>query len=204
LGKLLLIDRLRIYGIAVSTHVIIISTSATPTSGLYCAMKLNLPRPNQAAPADTHPSTLVAPASLNQDLGHWTSWPMPLYAGRAFRTLNLSMQGNRQVLGSKSHTRPESGFIRVMEQLIELPAARALRLGQGPEDCDRLHRVVYEAAKHRSRFIQPGKPAIRTRHQRFNKTYRDECSMRTCSKTVEQCARDPETWLHGIQRGAAA
>ena len=58
-----------------------------------------------------------------------------LYSGRAFRTLNLIDEGNRQALGIEvAHSIPSLGVIRVMEQLIELYGKpRALRLDNGPE-----------------------------------------------------------------------
>jgi putative transposase len=65
---------------------------------VYCAMKLNLPRrPKRRLPTRIR-QPLAAPAGLNQ------IWALDfmadaLYGGRAFRTLNLIDEGNRQVLG---------------------------------------------------------------------------------------------------------
>jgi len=58
-----------------------------------------------------------------------------LYSGRAFRTLNLIDEGNRQVLGIEvAHSIPSLWVIRVMEQLIELHGwPTVLRLDNGPE-----------------------------------------------------------------------
>lgn len=77
---------------------------------------------------------MAAPAGLNQ------IWALDfmsdsLYGGRAFRTLNLIDEGNRQVLGIEvAHSIPSLRVIRVMEQLIEL-YGKPLRTapGNGPE-----------------------------------------------------------------------
>jgi hypothetical protein len=54
-----------------------------------------------------------------------------LYGGRAFRTLNLIDEGNRQVLGIEvAHSIPSLRVIRVMEQLIE-PGLSVTTVGRG-------------------------------------------------------------------------
>jgi len=71
-----------------------------------------------------------------------------LYSGRAFRTLNLIDEGNRQVLGIEvAHSIPSLRVIRVMERLIELfGKPHALRLGQWTcAHLSRLHRMVCRA-----------------------------------------------------------
>src|SRR2546427_807436 len=65
---------------------------------VYCAMKLNLPRRTKRRLPTRIRQPLVAPAGLNQ------IWALDfmadaLYGGRAFRTLNLIDEGNRQVRG---------------------------------------------------------------------------------------------------------
>lgn len=101
---------------------------------VYCAMKLNLPRRTKRRLPTRIRQPLAAPAGLNQ------IWALDfmadaLYGGRAFRTLNLIDEGNRQVLGIEvAHSIPSLRVIRVMEQLIELHGKPgALRLDNGPE-----------------------------------------------------------------------
>jgi putative transposase len=96
---------------------------------VYCAMKLNLPRRTKRRLPTRIRQPLAAPAGLNQ------IWALDfmadaLYGGRAFRTLNLIDEGNRQVLGIEvAHSIPSLRVIRVMEQLIELHGKpRALRM----------------------------------------------------------------------------
>jgi putative transposase len=66
---------------------------------VYCAMKLNLPRRTKRRLPTRIRQPLAAPAGLNQ------IWALDfmadaLYGGRAFRTLNLIDEGNRQVLAT--------------------------------------------------------------------------------------------------------
>jgi len=95
---------------------------------VYCAMTLNLPRRTKRRLPTRIRQPLAAPSGLNQ------IWALDfmadaLYGGRAFRTLNLIDEGNRQVLGIEvAHSIPGLRAIRVMEQLIELHGKpRALR-----------------------------------------------------------------------------
>jgi len=72
---------------------------------VYCAMKLNLPRRTKQRLPTRIRQPLAAPAGLNQ------IWALDfmtdsLCSGRAFRSLNLIDEGNRQVLGI------EVGFIQ--------------------------------------------------------------------------------------------
>src|SRR5439155_6767968 len=96
--------------------------------------------------------------------------------GRAFRTLNLIDEGNRQVLGIEiAHSIPSLRVIRVMEQLIELHGKpRALRLDNGPELTSVAFTEWCASRSVEARFIQPGKPDQNAFIERFNKTYRDE------------------------------
>jgi putative transposase len=111
---------------------------------VYCAMKLNLPRRTKRRLPTRLRQSLAAPTRLNE------IWALDFmadafYGGRAFRTLNIIDEGNREVLGIEIATSiPSLRVIRVMEQLIELHGKpKALRLDKWQRtDFDRLHRVV--------------------------------------------------------------
>ena len=121
-----------------------------------------------------------------------------LYGGRAFRTLNLIDEGNRQVLGIEvAHSIPSLRVIRVMEQLIELHGKpRALRLDNGPELTSVAFTEWCTSCGIEARFIQPGKPDQNAFIERFNKTYRDEVLDAYVFESVEQVREVTETWLH--------
>jgi putative transposase len=164
---------------------------------VYCAMKLNLPRRTKRRLPTRIRQPLAAPAGLNQ------IWALDfmadaLYGGRAFRTLNLIDEGNRQVLGIEvAHSIPSLRVIRVMEQLIELHGKpRALRLDNGPELTAIAFTEWCTSRGIEARFIQPGKPDQNAFIERFNKTYRDEVLDAYVFETVEQVREITETWLH--------
>jgi putative transposase len=164
---------------------------------VYRAMKLNLPRRTKRRLPTRMRQPLAAPAGLNQI---WAIDFMPdaLHSGRAFRTLNLIDEGNRQVLGIEvAHSIPSLRVIRVMEQLIELHGKpRALRLDNGPE----LTAIAFtEWCTTRgidARFIQGGKPDQNAFIERFNKTYRDEVLDAYVFNSIQQVREVTETWLH--------
>jgi putative transposase len=139
---------------------------------VYCAMKLNLPRRTKRRLPTRIRQPLAAPSGLNQ------IWALDfmadaLYGGRAFRTLNLIDEGNRQVLGIEvAHSIPGLRVIRVMEQLIELHGKpRALRLDNGPELTSVAFTEWCASRGIEARFIPPGKPDQNAFIERFNKTY---------------------------------
>jgi putative transposase len=84
---------------------------------VYCAIELNLPRRTKRRLPTRIRQPWAAPAGLNQ------IWALDfmadaLYGARAFRTLNLIDEGNRQMLGIEvAHSIPSLRVIRVMEQL---------------------------------------------------------------------------------------
>lgn len=101
---------------------------------VYCGLRLNLPRRHKRRLPPIVRQPLVAPTAKNQ------MWALDfmqdaLYTGRAFRTLNVIDESNREALAIEIDTSLPSGrVIRVMEQLGELrglPAA--IRVDNGPE-----------------------------------------------------------------------
>ena len=163
---------------------------------VYCAMKLNFPRRTKRRLPTRIRQPLAAPVGLNQI---WAIDFMAdaLYSGRAFRTLNLIDEGNRQVLGIEvAHSIPSLRVIRVMEQLIELHGKpRALRLDNGPELTAIAFTEWCTTRGIEARFIQPGKPDQNAFIERFNKTYRDEVLDAYVFDSIEQVREVTETWL---------
>jgi putative transposase len=144
---------------------------------VYCAMKLNLPRRTKRRLPTRIRQPLAAPEGLNQ------IWALDfmsdaLYGGRAFRTLNILDEGNRQGLGIEMHGKPG-----------------ALRVDNGPE----LTAIAFtEWCANRGieiRFIQPGKPDQNAFIERFNKTYREEVLDAYVFESIEQVREVTETWL---------
>jgi hypothetical protein len=121
-----------------------------------------------------------------------------LYGGRAFRTLNVIDEGNRQVLGIEVATSiPSLRVIRVMEQLIELHGKpQALRMDNGSELTSIAFTEWCEQRGIEPRFIQPGKPDQNAFIERFNKTYRDEVLDAYVFESVEQVREITDIWLH--------
>ena len=96
--------------------------------------------------------------------------------GRAFRTLNVIDDYNREVLLIEpSHSLPSVRVIALLERLIaEKGCPERIRIDNGPEFRSACFQTW--AAQHGIElvFIQPGKPAQNGLIERFNKTYRQE------------------------------
>lgn len=163
---------------------------------VYCAMKLNLPRRTKRRLPTRIRQPLKAPQGLNE------IWALDfmadsLYSGRAYRTLNLIDEGNRQVLGIEvAYSIPSLRVIRVLQQLIEMYGKpRALRLDNGPELTSVAFTEWCAAHDIEVRFIQPGKPDQNAFIERFNKTYRDEVLDAYVFETIEQVREITDIWL---------
>ena len=158
-------------------------------------MKLNLPRRTKRKPPTRLRQPLEAPDRLNE------IWALDfmadaLYGGRAFRTVNVIDDGNREVLGIEIATSiPARRVIRVMEQLIEVNGRpRALRLDNGSELTSTAF-TEWRAEQHiELRFVQPGKPDQNAFIERFNKTYRDEVLDAYVFDSLDQVREITESW----------
>jgi putative transposase len=163
---------------------------------VYCAMKLNLPRRTKRRLPQRLRQPLAAPNRLNE------IWALDfmadaLYGGRAFRTLNVIDEGNREVLGIEIATSiPARRVIRVMEQLVELHGKpRALRLDNGSELTSTAFIEWCAEKSIELRFIQPGKPDQNAFIERFNKTYRNEVLDAYVFDSLDQVREITESWL---------
>lgn len=163
---------------------------------VYCRLNLNRPRRAKRRLPPIARQPLVAPTVANQV---WALDYMQdaLYNGRAFRTLNVIDESNREGLAIEVDTSlPAARVIRVMEQLADLrglPAA--IRLDNGPEL--RSQAFTEWCAVHRIdlRFIPPASPAQNAFVERFNRTYRHEVLDAYVFEDLEQVRLISEGWL---------
>jgi putative transposase len=142
---------------------------------VYRAMALHMKRkPKKRLPARTA-QTLAVPEQANQ------TWSLDFMSdalsnGRAFRTLNVIDDFNREALWIEVDTSlPAERVVRVLEQLLDWRGQPThIRMDNGPELIS--HRLEsWAQEKHIELLhIQPGKPAQNAYIERFNRTYREE------------------------------
>jgi len=99
-----------------------------------------------------------------------------LSSGRAFRTLNVIDDFNREVLAIEAdHSLPSARVIRVLDRIGEERGyPRKIRVDNGPEFIS--NGLASWATKNNIQLqhIQPGKPAQNGYIERFNRTYRED------------------------------
>jgi putative transposase len=163
---------------------------------VYCALKLNLPRRTKRRLPQRLRQPLLAPTRLNEI---WAIDFMAdaLYGGRAFRTLNVIDEGNREALGVEIATSiPSLRVIRILEQLIEMYGKpQALRLDNGSELTATAFGEWCARRRIELRFIQPGKPDQNAYIERFNRSYRTEVLDAYVFDTLEEVRQITEIWL---------
>lgn len=163
---------------------------------VYCEMKLNLRvKPKKRLPS-RDPKPLVVPEAAN------ISWSLDfmsdsLESGRAFRTLNVIDDFNREALWIEIDTSlPAERVIRVLEILaLWRGYPQQLRIDNGPELIS--HKLAAWAKKHKVElaFIQPGKPAQNAYIERFNRTYREDILDAYLFSTIQEVQAITEDWL---------
>jgi putative transposase len=163
---------------------------------VYCRLHLNRPRRAKRRLPPVARQPLVAPTARNQV---WALDYMQdaLYSGRAFRTLNVIDESNREGLAIEVDTSlPAARVIRVMEQLADLRGLpRTIRLDNGPELRSQAFTEWCAAHQVELRFIQPASPAQNAFVERFNRTYRHEILDAYVFDTLEQVRLISEGWL---------
>jgi putative transposase len=142
---------------------------------IYREMKLHIRiRPKKRLPS-RHPQVLSVPNKLND------SWSMDFMAdglstGKAFRTLNIIDDYNREVLAIEvEYSFPAARVVRVLNQVVEERGyPRQIRVDNGPEFIST--RLRHWAIEHdvKLEHIQPGKPAQNAYIERFNRTFRED------------------------------
>ncbi|MCX8504110.1 MAG: integrase core domain-containing protein [Beijerinckiaceae bacterium] len=120
-----------------------------------------------------------------------------LYDGRAFRTLNVIDEGNREALRIEVGTSISAIRLQwVMNELIEVYGKpRAIRLDNGPEMTAQSFVEWAERQNIALRFIQPGKPNQNAFIERFNKSYRQEVLDANLFNTLAEVQAATDDWI---------
>jgi len=163
---------------------------------VYRALALHLQRkPKKRLPARVA-QTLAVPVEANQ------TWSLDFMSdslsnGRAFRTLNVIDDFNREALWIEIDTSlPAERVVRVLEQLLDWRSKPThIRMDNGPElISQRLESWAIE--KHIDLLhIQPGKPAQNAYIERFNRTFREEVLDAYLFDDLEEVRHITERWL---------
>jgi putative transposase len=163
---------------------------------VYCELRLNLRvKPRKRLPK-RFPQPLVQPESANQ------SWSLDfmsdsLASGRAFRTLNILDDFNREALWIEVDTSlPAERVIRVLEMLITWRGFPCqIRMDNGPELIS--HRLEQWAGERKITLahIQPGKPAQNAYIERFNRTFREDVLDANLFSSLSEVRDIAEHWL---------
>jgi putative transposase len=163
---------------------------------VYRAMALHLKRkPKKRLPARAA-QTLVVLVQANQ------TWSLDFMSdslsnGRAFRTLNVIDDYNREALWIEVDTfLPAERVVRVLEQLLSWRGQPAsIRMDNGPE---LISQRLESWAKEKNialLHIQPGKPAQNAYIERFNRTYREDVLDAYLFDDLQEVRHITEQWL---------
>jgi putative transposase len=163
---------------------------------IYRKLGLNIRvKPKKRLPS-RNPKPLTEPEEAN------ISWSLDfmsdsLECGRAFRTLNIIDDFNREGLWIEIDTSlPAERVIRVLEMLaLWRGYPQQLQIDNGPELIS--HKLADWAEKHdvELAFIQPGKPAQNAYIERFNRTYREDVLDAYLFTTIQEVQAITEDWL---------
>jgi len=163
---------------------------------IYCELALNLRRkPKKRLPA-RNAQVLAQPAQANQ------SWSLDFMSdsltnGRAFRTLNILDDYNREALWIEVDTSlPAERVIRVLDLLLLWRGVpHQIRMDNGPELISQ--RLAAWAIEHDVELahIQPGKPAQNAYIERFNRTFREDVLDAYLFSSLKEVRGIVEPWL---------
>ena len=162
---------------------------------IYCELALNLRRkPKERLPARTA-LVLAQPTQANE------SWSLDfmsdsLASGRAFRTLNIMDDYNREALWIEVDTSlPAERVNRVLELLLQWSVPRQIRMDNGPELISQ--RLESWAQDHGIELahIQPGRPAQNAYIERFNRTFREDILDAYLFHSLEKVREIIEPWI---------
>jgi len=163
---------------------------------VYCEMNLNLRvKPKKRLPT-REPKPLVQPEAAN------ISWSLDfmsdsLSSGRAFRTLNIIDDFNREGLWIEVDTSlPAERLVRVLEMLaLWRGHPQQLRIDNGPELISKRLKIWADQHQVELAFIQPGKPAQNAYVERFNRTYREDVLDAYLFSSIREVQAITEDWL---------
>jgi putative transposase len=163
---------------------------------VYCELRLNLRvKPKKRLPKRV-PQVLSQPEAANQ------SWSLDfmsdsLASGRAFRTLNILDDFNREVLWIEVDTSlPAERLVRILETLIAWRGCPTqIRMDNGPELIS--HRLANWAQEHDVTLahIQPGRPAQNAYIERFNRTFREDVLDPYLFSSLEEVRQIVDDWM---------
>ena len=163
---------------------------------VYRQLGLNL----RVKPKKRLPPRRAQPLEVPDHANH--SWSLDfmtdsLINGRAFRTLNVIDDFNREALWIEVDTSlPAERVLRVLELLTtERGYPARLRLDNGPELI--AHQLAAWAHAHQVELahIQPGKPAQNAYIERFNRTFREEVLDAYVFSSLDEVREITEAWL---------
>lgn len=163
---------------------------------VYQAMALHLKRkPKKRLPARTA-QALVVPGRANQ------TWSLDFMSdalsnGRAFRTLNVIDDYNREALWIEVDTSlPAERVVRVLEQLLFWRGKpTSIRMDNGPELISQRLESWAQEKDIKLLHIQPGKPAQNAYIERFNRTFREDVLDAYLFDDLEEVRTITERWL---------
>lgn len=163
---------------------------------VYRALALHLQRkPKKRLPARTV-QVLAVPECANQ------TWSLDFMSdslanGRAFRTLNVIDDFNREALWIEiDHSLPAERVVRVLEDLLLWRAApKQIRMDNGPELISKRLESWATDKQIELLHIQPGKPAQNAYIERFNRTYREEVLDAYLFDNLQEVRTITERWL---------
>lgn len=163
---------------------------------IYRHLALNLRvKPKKRLPTRTlRPLVVPAMANHNWSLDFMTD---SLTTGRAFRTLNIIDDFNREALWIEVDTSlPAERVIRVLDRLCSWRGHPVqIRLDNGPEFI--AHKLSQWATEHQVELahIQPGKPAQNAYIERFNRTFREDVLDAYLFNSLDEVREIVEPWL---------
>ena len=163
---------------------------------VYCEMKLNLRvKPKKRLPS-REPNPLVQPEAANQ------SWSLDfmsdsLSSGRAFRTLNIIDDFNREVLWIEIDTSlPAERVIRTLDMIASWRGyPKQIRMDNGPELISQKMARWADDHSVELAFIQPGKPSQNAYVERFNRTFREAVLDAYLFTTLHEVRDITEEWI---------
>jgi putative transposase len=163
---------------------------------VYRELKLNLRvKPKKRLPARER-NPLVQPEAAN------ISWSLDfmsdsLESGRAFRTLNIIDDFNREVLWIEiDHSLPALRTIRVLDMIASWRGyPKQIRMDNGPELISQNMVDWATALGIELAYIQPGKPAQNAYIERFNRTYREDVLDAYLFRSLKEARDITEEWF---------
>jgi len=163
---------------------------------VYRTLALHLKRkPKKRLPARTA-QALVVPVQADQ------TWSLDFMSdslsnGRAFRTLNVIDDFNREALWIEVDTSlPAERVVRVLETLLsERTTPCSIRMDNGPELISQRLESWAQERHIELLHIQPGKPAQNAYIERFNRTFREDVLDAYLFDDLEEVRYITERWL---------